>query len=87
MAAEREGESAVCQRVKYPLRPKRDPRGGLSAQLRAIIRLGPTARFIREGGRGAQLPPTGLLLLCNRQCTSPWMSGEDAGRTPAQLRG
>src|SRR5262249_58255315 len=23
-----------------------------------------------EGGRGAQLPPTGLLLLCNRQCPS-----------------
>jgi hypothetical protein len=30
MAAEREGESAVCQRVKYPLRPKGDARRGLS---------------------------------------------------------
>src|SRR6476620_7383351 len=26
--------------------------------------------MLGEGGRGAQLPPTGLLLLCNRQCTS-----------------
>src|SRR6516162_11370419 len=26
--------------------------------------------MLGEGGRGAQLPPTGLLLLCNRQCPS-----------------
>jgi hypothetical protein len=38
MAAEREGESAVCQRAKYPLWPKSDGREGLSAQVRAIIR-------------------------------------------------
>src|SRR6516165_4548450 len=26
--------------------------------------------MLGEGGHGAQLPPTGLLLLCNRQCPS-----------------
>src|SRR5262245_60399471 len=38
---------------------------GIGLQAFALV-----APMLGEGGRGAQLPPTRLLLLCNRQCPS-----------------